>query len=116
MSRNGTPELELMKWGFIPEGAKDANSVFRYKTFNARAEGIFEKPTWKNAIRSGRCLVPANGFYEWTKTTDGKQPFFLRPNDGTLCAFAGIYSSWTDPEGVEHGMFAITTTVANQEM
>lgn len=116
VNRNGTPQLELMKWGFIPAGAKDANSVFRYKTFNARSEGIFEKPTWKNAIRSGRCLVPANGFYEWRATKDGKQPFFIRPQDQTLCAFAGLYSSWTDLEGVEHGIFAIITTIANQEM
>lgn len=110
--RDGKNEMEFMKWGFIPEGAPNANSVFRYKTFNARSEGIFNKPTWQTAIRSTRCLIPANGFYEWKKTASGKQPFYIHPKDQPLFAFAGIYSSWTDPDGIEWSTCSIITTAS----
>lgn len=110
VARDGKNTLELMKWGFVPKNASDANSVFRYKTFNARTEGIFGKPIWQEAIRSARCLVPANGFYEWKKTADGKQPFYIRPHDQTLFAFAGIYSSWIDPNGKQWHTCSIVTT------
>lgn len=113
VSRDNKPEVELMKWGFIPHGAKDTNSVFRYKTFNARSEGIFEKPSWQQAIRTRRCLVPANGFYQWKSASDGKKAFFVRLNDQALFAFAGIYSSWIDPDGVECGTYTIITTEAS---
>lgn len=116
VERDRQPILELMKWGFIPYLAKDANSVFRYKTFNARSEDVFNKPTWKESIRSRRCLVPSNGFYEWAVTPNGKQPFFIRPKDQGLFAMAGIYSSWQDPDGVTWGTYSIITTTANKEM
>lgn len=111
VNRNGINVLERMKWGFVPATAKDTNSVFRYKTYLAKSEGIFSKPTWQGAIRQSRCLVPANGFYEWQKTLDGKLPFYIRSTDEGLLAFAGIYSSWTDPEGKEWGTYAIVTTL-----
>ncbi len=110
------PKLELMKWGFIPRLAKDANSVFRYKTFNAQSESIFNKATWKEAVRSRRCLVPTNGFYEWAETSTGKKPYFIRPKDQGLFCMAGIYSSWTDPEGATWGTYSVVTTAANKEM
>lgn len=113
--RDGKNEIELMKWGFIPKGAPNANSVFRYKTFAARSEGIFDKPTWQTAIRSTRCLIPANGFYEWKKTADSKQPFYIHPTDQSIFAFAGLYSSWTDPEGKEWGTCSIVTTNSGAE-
>jgi putative SOS response-associated peptidase YedK len=116
VDRNGEPTVELMKWGFVPRWAKDTNSVFRYKTFNARSEGIFEKATWKKAIRHSRCLVPANGFYEWQTTDDGKQPYFIRPADNELFSFAGVYSSWQDADGVDWGTYSIVTTEPNEEM
>lgn len=115
ISRDGKNEMELMKWGFIPSGAPNANSVFRYKTFNARSEGIFNKPTWQSAIRTSRCLIPANGFYEWKKTADSKQPFYIHPKDQPVFAFAGIYSSWTDPDGTEWGTCSIITTLSGAE-
>ena len=115
VSRDGKNEMELMKWGFIPNGAPNANSVFRYKTFNARSEGIFDKPTWQTAIRSSRCLIPANGFYEWKKTADKKQPFYIHPTDQSTFAFAGLYSTWTDPEGNEWGTCSIVTTNSGAE-
>lgn len=115
ISRDGKNEMELMKWGFIPKGAPNANSVFRYKTFSARSEGIFDKPTWQVAIRSSRCLIPANGFYEWKTTASGKQPFYLHATDQPVFAFAGLYSSWTDPDGKEWGTCSIVTTNSGAE-
>lgn len=111
VSRDGAATLERMKWGFIPATAKNDNSVFRYKTYLAKSEGIFSKPTWQEAIRHTRCLVPANGYYEWQQTPDGKLPFYVCPTDRELFAFAGVYSSWTDPDGTEWGTFAIVTTL-----
>lgn len=115
ISRDGVNTITTAKWGFIPSGAKDANSVFRYKTFIARSEGIIDKPTWKTAIRAQRCLIPANGFYEWKKSNEGKNPFYIQATDQPLFAFAGLYSTWTDPEGVEHMMCAIVTTNSGAE-
>jgi putative SOS response-associated peptidase YedK len=115
VSVDGKNEMSLMKWGFIPKGAANANSVFRYKTFNARSEGIFDKPTWQTAIRSTRCLIPANGFYEWKKTSNSKQPFYFQPTDQSVFAFAGLYSSWTDPEGKVWGTCSIVTTNSGAE-
>ena len=114
VNRNGTNVLERMKWGFIPATAKNNNSVFRYKTYLAKSEGIFDKPTWQQAIRHTRCLVPANGFYEWQKTPQGKLPFYLRPANQNLFAFTGIYSSWADPQGVEWGTYAIVTILQDR--
>lgn len=116
IDRNGTPSAELMKWGFVPRWAKDTNSIFRYKTFNARSEGIFDKTMWKKAIRYSRCLVPANGFYEWKTVDGGKQPYFIRPKDQELFAFAGLYGTWQDPEGVDWGTYSIITTEPNKDM
>ena len=109
VNRNGVNQIQMMKWGFIPAGAKDINSIFRYKTFNARSEAVFDKPTWMTAIRSQRCLVPANGFYEWKTTGNDKNPYFIQACDQPLFGFAGLYSSWTDPSGVEYGMCSIIT-------
>jgi putative SOS response-associated peptidase YedK len=112
--RDGVRVLEKMKWGFIPATAKDSNSVFRYKTFMAKSEGIFDKPSWQSAIRHNRCLIPANGFFEWQKTQDGKLPFYIRPKDQELFAFAGIYSSWTDPQGSIWNTCAVVTTMQDR--
>lgn len=111
VSRDGVNTLERMKWGFIPANAKDSNSVFRYKTHLAKSEGILNKSTWQDAVRHSRCLVPANGYYEWQKTQDGTLPFYVRPVGRDLFAFAGIYSSWTDPDGKEWGTYAIVTAL-----
>lgn len=115
ISRGGTLVLEHMKWGFIPQGAKNANSVFRYKTYDAKSEGIFSKNIWREAIRETRCLIPANGFYEWKSTDDGKKPFYIT-TDQELFAFAGIYTSWADSEGKTWGTFAIVTTEASDQI
>ena len=114
VNRDGVNVLERMKWGFIPATAKDNNSVFRYKTFLAKSEDLFDKPAWQGAVRHSRCLVPANGFYEWQQTVDGKLPFYIRPADQDLFAFAGIYSSWTDPQGQEWATYAIITAISDR--
>ncbi|MEO7904987.1 MAG: SOS response-associated peptidase [Candidatus Saccharimonadales bacterium] len=114
--RDHKPTIELMKWGFIPHRAKDTNGVFRYKTFNAKSESIFDKSTWQSVIRTQRCLVPANGFYEWQTREGKKQPHFIHTADNKLFAFAGIYGSWADPDGREWGTFAIVTVDANDDM
>lgn len=115
VSRDGVKQIEVMKWGFIPAGAKDTTAVFRYKSYNARSEGIFDKPTWSKVIRDQRCLIPANGFFEWKTTASGKNPFYIHPTDASLFAFAGVYSSWTDPEGKIWGMCSIVTTNSGSE-
>ncbi len=108
--------IELMQWGYMPHWAKDQKSVFKYKTFNTRSEGVFDKPTWKSAILHRRCLVPSNGFYEWKATPTGKQPYFIRPKDQELFAFAGIYGEWRDSQGASWNTYSILTTRPNKEM
>jgi putative SOS response-associated peptidase YedK len=114
VNRDGVNTLEHMKWGFIPATAKNNNSVFRYKTYMIKSEGIFDKPASRQAIEHSRCLIPANGYYEWQQTQDGKLPFYIRPNDQQLFAFAGVHSSWTDPEGNQWNTYAIITAMQDR--
>lgn len=109
LMRDGKRVMERKMWGFLPATAKDTRSVFRYKTTVVRSTDVFTKPVWKDVIRTQRCLVPVNGYYEWRKTIDGKRPFYVQIEDQPLVALAGAYSSWTDPDGKEHGTFAIIT-------
>ena len=114
--RDGNPVFEQMIWGFIPKNAKDNNSIFRYKTFNVREEDIFKKVTWEKAVRQTRCLVPVNGFYLFQKSAEGKTPYFVHMPDNEPFALAGVYSTWTDPAGVEHGMYSVVTTESNDDL
>ena len=104
--------IELMQWGFMPPWAKSEREVFKYKTFNARSEGMFTSQLWKRSAVLRRCLVPASGFYEWRSTSTGKQPYFIRPKGQDLFAFAGLYRYW-ERAGSELGTYAIVTTGAN---
>ena len=113
--------LEIMRWGFVPGWSKDTK--IGYKLINARAESVFEKPMWKKVITNRRCLIPADGFYEWQKRDDGKQPFYIHPSKkfggSPLYAFAGIWSSWhdpADPDGPGLHTYSILTTRPNKEM
>lgn len=108
--RDGKRVMERKMWGFLPATAKDTRPVFRYKTTVAKAEDTFDKSTWKDVIRKQRCLVPANGYYEWRKTIDGKRPFYVQVKDQPLLALGGVYSTWTDADGNERGTFAVTVT------
>lgn len=111
--------LEGMKWGLVPMWAKDIR--IGYKMINARSETIFEKPAWRGPVKRNRCLVPARGFYEWDLILDNgkkpeKQPYFIKPIDQDLFAFAGLYDTWHDANGNELWTFTIVTTSSNKEM
>lgn len=105
--------LEVMRWGLIPKWAKDEK--IGYKLINARSESVFEKPMWKGIIKRNRCLVPANGFYEWQKRESGKQPFYIHFPDERIFSFAGIWETWLH-EGREWQSYSILTTSPNKEM
>lgn len=103
------PVIEHMKWGLTPQGSKDMNSVFRYKTFSTQSEKVFSKPAWDDAVRHNRCIVPANGFYQWRKKPGGKEPFFISHPSQSLLGLAGIYSEWTDAAGTTWNTYSILT-------
>jgi putative SOS response-associated peptidase YedK len=108
-------ELAVARWGLIPSWAKDAKIGNRL--INARGETIAEKPSFRSAFRKRRCLVPADGFYEWKKIDGGKQPHFIHLRDEEPFAFAGLWEQWTDPEdGEVIESCTIVTTEANALM
>ena len=101
------------RWGLIPAWAKDVKIGSRM--INARSETVFDKPAFRSAIRR-RCLIPANGFYEWGQAGSGKQPYFICLKDGRLFAIAGIWEHWESPDGEVIESCAILTTEANELM
>jgi putative SOS response-associated peptidase YedK len=101
------PEFRLMGWGLIPSWAKDP--AIGAKLINARSETVTEKPSFRAAFKYRRCLIPADGFYEWQKTQRGaKQPFYFSMAGNAVLAFAGLWESWNDIETC-----TILTTEAN---
>lgn len=101
-----------MRWGFIPRWAKSPTDG--PLLINARGETIAEKPAFRDAVRKRRCLIPASGFYEWTKANDGgKDPWYIAPATGEVMALAGLWQSWTGPDGTRLVTTAIVTTAAN---
>jgi putative SOS response-associated peptidase YedK len=104
--------FSLMRWGLIPAWAKDAS--IGYKTINAMCETAAEKAAFREALRRRRCLVPADGFYEWQKLgRKEKQPYNIGMTDDSLFAFAGLWERWSDPAGTPLNSFTILTTAAN---
>ncbi|HQR35704.1 MAG TPA: SOS response-associated peptidase [Blastocatellia bacterium] len=104
--------LVRLKWGLIPSWAKDpkiANNLI-----NARAETLQEKPSFRTALAKRRCLIPADGWYEWKKAADGKQPFFFHRRDDALFSFAGLWEEWHSPEGETVKTCTIITTEPNE--
>jgi putative SOS response-associated peptidase YedK len=114
--RKSPNQVVMMKWGLVPFWAKDVR--IGYKMINARAEGIENKPSFRKPIRSQRCLVPADGFYEWQRgNLEGKvekYPWFVGLKNGETMALAGIWDVWKDAEGRELHSYAIITTEANK--
>lgn len=114
-----TREYALMRWGFVPAWAKGeflANLAKR-PLINARGETVLEKASFKNAFRRRRCLVPADGFYEWqTKPAKAKQPYAIAKRKGGLIAFAGLWETAVDPDGGEIDTLAILTAPAGPDM
>lgn len=102
-----------MRWGLIPSWAKDASIAAH--TINAMGETVAEKPAFKESLRQRRCLIPADGFYEWQRHAVGrKQPFNICLADGSLFAFAGLWDRWRDPEtGASLETCTIITTIPN---
>lgn len=102
--------LETLRWGLIPSWAKDDSIGARL--INARAETVNEKPSFRSAFRRRRCLIPADGFYEWRRVNGGKQPFYITLRGGEPFVFAGIWESWSGT-GEDVLSCAIITTTAN---
>lgn len=106
--------LGELRWGLVPVWAKDEK--IGNKMINARAETVAEKPTFKRLLKSKRCIIPADGFYEWKKDGASKQPFRILLNDGGIFSFAGLYDTWEDPEGNKLSTCSIITTTPNSLM
>jgi putative SOS response-associated peptidase YedK len=107
-------ELVVMRWGLIPSWAKDAN--IGYKMINARAESLHEKPSFRSALQKKRCLIAADGFYEWKSSGKNKQPYFLHFPDDRPFAFAGLWDIWEGPDHSVIESCTIITTTANNFM
>jgi putative SOS response-associated peptidase YedK len=103
--------LSLMRWGLIPSWAKDSSAAARM--INARAETAATKPAFSDAMKSRRCLIPADGFYEWMRTEKTKQPYCFEVNERGLFAFAGLWDRWKDPSGKVLETCSILTTTPN---
>jgi len=103
----------LLRWGLVPRWAKDPKLATRLN--NARGETVAQKPSFRDAYRRRRCLVPANGFYEWRRIGDRKQPYYIAPAQGALFAFAGLWERWEGAGGPLETC-AIVTTDANAPM
>ena len=104
-------EMALMRWGLIPSRVKDSSAAARM--INARSETASTKPAFRDALKFRRCLIPADGFYEWSRTAKGKQPYCFEVNGGELFAFAGIWDRWKDPSGNSVKTCSILTTTPN---
>lgn len=111
---SGVRELTFLNWGLIPFWAKDPSIGSRM--INARAETVTEKPSYRNAFKYRRCLIPADGFYEWQKQNGRKQPMFVHAADGHALAFAGLWETWQSPEGSVIESCTILTTTPNELM
>lgn len=106
-------ELSLVHWGLIPSWSKDPSIGSRM--INARAESVASKPSFRSAFRRRRCLIPADGFYEWRKVSaKAKQPYLIGRADWRPFAFAGLWEHWTGPDGGEIESCTIITTEANE--
>jgi putative SOS response-associated peptidase YedK len=104
-------ELSLMRWGLIPSWAKDSSAAARM--INARAETASTKPAFRDAMKSRRCLIPADGFYEWMRMEKTKQPYCFEINNSELFAFAGLWERWKNPSGEWVKTCSILTTTPN---
>jgi putative SOS response-associated peptidase YedK len=100
-----------MKWGLIPHWAKDAPGAA--STINARSETAATKPAFRDPLKFRRCLIPADGFYEWARKATSKQPFCFEVDDGELFAFAGLWDGWKNAEGQWIKTCSILTTTPN---
>ena len=110
----GVRQFALVRWGLLPSWVKDSKAFTL--VINARGESVLDKPAFRNAMKYRRCLIPADGFYEWKASGGRKRPYFIRPTSGAPMAFAGLWESWTGPNGEELETAAIVTTKANHAL
>jgi putative SOS response-associated peptidase YedK len=111
---NGQRHFALVRWGLLPSWVKDPKAFSLL--INARGETINDKPAYKAAMKRRRCLIPADGFYEWKAGGPRKQPYYIRAKSGTPLALAGLWESWIGPNGEELETAAIVTTTANETL
>ena len=109
----GKRQFALVRWGLIPYWVKDPRNFAQLHV--ARSESVNDKPAFRNAMRRRRCLVPADGFYEWSEHGP-KRPFFIRPRGSGPIAFAGLWETWMGPNGEEVESVAVITTPANRTL
>jgi putative SOS response-associated peptidase YedK len=111
---DGKRQYALVRWGFLPSWVKDPRAFSLL--INARGESVNEKPAFRAAMKRRRCLLPADGFYEWRAGGPRKQPYFVRAKTGAPLAFAGLWETWIGPNGEELDTAAIVTTTANRTL
>ncbi|MCY7383900.1 MAG: SOS response-associated peptidase [Microcoleus sp. CAN_BIN18] len=105
-------QFQFMRWGLIPSWAKDLK--IGSKMINARSETVAEKPAFRSAIKHRRCLIVADGFYEWLPLLKHKQPYYFQMAEGEPFAFAGLWENWQSPEAEKIVSCTIITTAANE--
>jgi putative SOS response-associated peptidase YedK len=110
----GKRQFALVRWGLLPSWVKDPKKFALL--INARAESLMDKPAFNAAMKYRRCLVPADGFYEWKASGTRRQPYFVRAGAPGPLAFAGLWETWTGPNGEEIETAAIVTTRANRAL
>jgi len=108
----GSPEPALLRWGLVPSWAKDA--AIGNRLSNARVETAHQKPSFRAAFKRRRCVILADGFYEWRVRADGKVPYFIARGDGRPMAMAGLWEHWAGPGGEPLETCTILTTAANE--
>jgi putative SOS response-associated peptidase YedK len=111
---NGVRHFRLMRWGLLPAWVKDPRNFSLL--INARAETVSERPAFKNAMKRRRCLIPADGYYEWRATENRKRPCFIYRRDGAPIGLAGLAETWIGPNGEELDTVAIVTAPASAEL
>jgi putative SOS response-associated peptidase YedK len=111
---NSPRRTVLMRWGLIPHWAKDEKTA--YKMINARVETLTQRPAFRSLLAANRCLVPACGYYEWQGERREKTPYYIYPQNDQYIAFAGLYDTWTTPDGANLSTFTIITTDADPLM
>jgi putative SOS response-associated peptidase YedK len=111
---SGVRHFRLMRWGLIPAWVKDPRKFTLL--INARAETVQEKPAFKNAIRRRRCLIPADGYYEWHTTGQRRRPYFIQRGDSRPIGLAGVAETWIGPNGEELDTVAIVTSPASADL
>jgi putative SOS response-associated peptidase YedK len=111
---NGVRHFRLMRWGLLPAWVKDVRKFTLL--INARAETVNEKPAFKNAMKRRRCLIPADGYYEWQASETRKRPHFIHRRDGGPIGLAGLAETWIGPNGEELDTLAIVTAPASADL